>query len=70
MHASFSVGKILPCLKIKTGEHVARCGREGEYGLLDHSGLLRVPDKHPVVHVETVLLQVALASRVPGLHLQ
>ncbi len=59
----------LPGLYVESGKDVARSGGKGDDRLLHHAGLLNPPDKHPVVHVQLVLLQEALARRIPGLHL-
>jgi hypothetical protein len=56
-------------LNVEPGKDVARSSGEGDDCLLHYAGLLNPPDKHPVVHVQLVLLQEALARRISGLHL-
>jgi len=62
-------GWTVPGLYIESWKDIAGCGGERDDGLLHHAGLLAPPHEHPVVHVQLVLLQEALARRVPGLHL-
>ena len=57
----------LLALDIEAREDVARGGGDGDHHLLRHPPLLQVPDKHPVVNIELVLLQEALGGGVLGL---
>jgi hypothetical protein len=70
LHSGWERGRgWLPGLYVEPGKDVARSGGKGDDCLLHYPGLLNPPDKHPVVHVQLVLFQEALARRIPGLHL-